>query len=156
MIVNLYVRGRIYPTEEIPSATLRPEPMSKVRDAIRTIGQERAKAMLPKPFIMWFEDHSTGCQISILAEADDKPRLLAWYSSEWYSSIYHFNDDGKIMGLQPEFQFAQSILDKFFADVFEEAAKAIADRALREVSAQNSEQRKKEDALDHYRKILTN
>jgi len=82
-------------------------------DAIRSLGQEKIASMLPTPLKLYVSDHSTGCQIRIEATIDGQC-LLVWQSSQWYSHIYNFNDEGKTMGLQPKFDFMKPMLDGFF------------------------------------------
>lgn len=75
-------------------------------------GREMAKGLLPEPFSLQFSDHDTGCQMTILAKG-----LPVWKGSIWYSNRYEFNDSENIPGLQPEFDFARPVIEKYFADV---------------------------------------
>jgi hypothetical protein len=79
-------------------------------------GKDLAKKLLPEPFELWYSDHSTGCQMTIIAHGNGDP-LIVWRGSIWHSSIYEFNDRGRLGGLQPDFEFAKDIIEKYFADV---------------------------------------
>ena len=78
-------------------------------------GRTLAEMLLPKPFRLWYSDHDTGCQMTIVTAS--KPTLTVWMGSIWYSSIYEFNDEGDTPGLQPDFAFAQPVIDQYFDDL---------------------------------------
>jgi hypothetical protein len=83
---------------------------------MQAAGKDLATELLPAPFKLWYSDHSTGCQMTIVADVD-KELVPVWRGSIWYSSIYNFNERGKISGLQPDFAFAKDVIDKYFADL---------------------------------------
>ena len=75
-------------------------------------GRALAERLLPKPFDLYFSDHSTGRQMRIQAKG-----LTVWQGSVWHSPGYEFNDKGHHPGLQPDFEFARDAIEKYFADV---------------------------------------
>lgn len=83
---------------------------------LRRAGRALAEEMLPPPFILWMGWHDTGHQPTIVAKANGET-LYVWRGSEWFSSIYEFNDRGHKGGLQPDFEFARAAIEKFWADL---------------------------------------
>jgi hypothetical protein len=54
--------------------------------------------------------------MTIVADVDGEKEPV-WRGSIWYSSIYNFNERGKIPGLQPDFAFASDVIEKYFTDL---------------------------------------
>lgn len=75
-------------------------------------GEALSESLLPPPFKLRFSNHDTGRQMTIYADG-----LNVWVGSVWHSGRYEFNDDGKIGGIQPGFEFARPVIDKFFASL---------------------------------------
>jgi hypothetical protein len=90
--------------------------MSERVKLMQAAGRDLATQLLPAPFKLWYSDHSTGCQMTIVADVGGNP-VDVWRGSLWYSHIYYFNERGKIAGLQPDFAFAKDVIDKYFADL---------------------------------------
>lgn len=88
---------------------------------LATAGRELAEKLLPEPFKLWFSNHDTGIQMAIVTGGQP---LFVWRGSIWHSGRYEFNDRDHHPGLQPEFDFAAPVIDKYF----EEVAKAVAAR----------------------------
>lgn len=116
--------------------------MSERVKLMQEAGRDLSTKLLPAPFSLWYSDHSTGCQMTIVAKVDTQD-VPVWRGSIWYSSNYEFNERGKISGLQPDFAFAKDVIDKYFADLQSEVAsrrKARDDRRARE--AEEAQDRK--------------
>lgn len=80
-------------------------------------GPQIALKLLPEPFVLWYSDHTTGTQMTIATKGSALTAAIVWKGSIWNSHIYEFNDEGDIPGLQPDFEFARAVIDKYFADV---------------------------------------
>lgn len=116
--------------------------MSERVKLMQYAGRDLATKLLPAPFKLWYSDHSTGCQMTIVADVGGEA-VPVWRGSIWYSSIYHFNERGKISGLQPDFSFAKDVIEKYFADLQSEVdarQQARDDRLAKEAAA--AEERK--------------
>jgi hypothetical protein len=100
---------------------------------LQRAGKELAFKLLPDAFRLWFSDHDTGCQMTIVT--NDDQHLLVWRGSVWYSDIYEFNDREKTAGLQPDFAFAGSAVTDYFAAVQAAVAEREAERAAARVDA---------------------
>lgn len=88
-------------------------------ELLKWFGQDDVRRQLPKPFTAWVQPHSTGYQATIRAEADGLPSIEVWRHSEWYSSIYDFNERGRIRGWQPDCDWAKPALEQFFSGLRE-------------------------------------
>jgi hypothetical protein len=124
------------------------------KNAIRLLGIEKVRSMLPRPLQLIFSDHSTGCQIEIEAKSEGVYPMLIWRSSEWYSDRYKFNDHGLTMGLQPNANFAKDVINKFFSNVRIEFDKHMATRQQRKKLSEENENRTKDYATNHYKNLL--
>jgi len=110
--------------------------------------------MAPPLFRVHVGKHDTGIQPRVHLEAPGAPPLKVWEGSVWFSSAYEFNDREKVLGLQPECEFALPALASFFAaverrinEVKEERAAA---RMLQEVEAEHNRGR----TVEYYRTLL--
>lgn len=90
--------------------------MSERVKLMQRAGQDLCMKHLPVPFKLWYSDHSTGCQMTIVADVAGE-QVPVWRGSIWYSPTYYFNERGKIAGLQPDFAFAKDAIEKYFADL---------------------------------------
>ena len=74
----------------------------------------------------------------------DALHLPVWKGSIWYSRIYEFNDSADIPGLQPDFEFACPIIEKYFNDleaaVNKREVEETTTRQERELSAESQKQ----------------
>jgi hypothetical protein len=90
-------------------------------DAAIRLGRDRVRALLPQHMAISISAHDTGCQIWI--RLCDKPEsatvadICAWAGSIWYSSAYEFNDRGRLLGFNPETDFAMGPIEEFFRQV---------------------------------------
>ena len=55
-------------------------------------GRELAEKLLPRPFKLWYSDHDTGTQMTIVVSGPGSSWLHVWKGSIWRSSQYEFND----------------------------------------------------------------
>lgn len=110
--------------------------------------------LLPSPFKLTVGAHDTGCQPFIWACAEGLPQVLVWQGSIWYSWSYEFNDRNKVLGYQPDCEWAEPILEKFFSDVAEAWATIQADRALKEAQRTAGAERQYKDAVAAYKALV--
>ncbi len=130
------------------------EGMKSIIGAVSLLGVNRVKELLPKPFVLDYSNHSTGCQIRITMEAEGVKSVDAWVGSIWNDSMYEFNDRDKRLGMQTECMFAAPHLERFFealADAVVQHATGSAKTAMEHQAAQALDHR---DVLDSYRKML--
>lgn len=120
---------------------------------LRRAGTELAESLLPSPFILWMGWHDTGHQPTIVAKANGET-LYVWRGSEWFSSIYEFNDRGHRAGLQPDFDFAKDAIDKFFADLAEAVERREAARVERQAREAEMASAKRLSAVDAIRDAM--
>lgn len=85
-----------------------------LRDASYRLGTDAIASIAPPSMTVHVGAHSTGCQPRIVLKADDLPAIDVWRGSIWYSSIYDFNDRGKVFGIQPGLEWAKPQIDAFF------------------------------------------
>ena len=128
--------------------------MLKQANSYGSIGIDALRKMLPAPLkLSSLSDHDTGCQIRITLEAPGQSTIVAWEGSVWNSSSYEFNDEKKVLGLNPKCDFMEPALTRFFQAV----QKALDDRedeiAARKAAQEQREQQKEQDALDYYRRM---
>lgn len=83
-------------------------------------GRDLSTKLLPDPFRLWFSDHDTGIQMTIVLPMKGREPLTVWRGSIWHSHIYEFNDRGVIAGLQLDFEFARPVIDEYFDSVARE------------------------------------
>lgn len=116
---------------------------------LKQAGRDLAAELLPRPFKLWHSSHDTGCQMTIQTDIPGKSPMTVWRGSIWYASCYEFNDRDDIPGLQPAFDFARDIIDRYFAELGAAVAKRDADRAIaKAIDAATAEARCKADQLD--------
>ena len=115
-------------------------------------GRDVATKLLPEPFSIWHEDHSTGIQMTIVTKA--QPAQIVWRGSIWHSSIYEFNDHGHIPGLQPEFEFAREAIDKYFRDLRDAVEKRAAEYKAIQDAREQEAKAKKQSAIEATRKAV--
>lgn len=123
-----------------------------LRDAWRSLDIRWIEAQLPEPFKVWMSNHDTGCQVTIMAEAEGYPRIAAWTGSIWYSSCYDFNDRGKTLGLNPEFEFAAPVIFGFFETVQQALIEHQTKQALQDAERTGAEEVQRRNALDFYKR----
>src|SRR5262249_35034118 len=78
-------------------------------------GEPLAVDLLPDAFRLYYSNHETGRQMRIVTAA--QPAQTVWQGAVWHHSRYEFNDRGHVPGLQPDFAFAQTTIDAYFARV---------------------------------------
>jgi len=127
--------------------------MSERVRLMQAAGRDLATELLPAPFKLWYSDHSTGCQMTIVALVD-KEWLPVWRGSIWYSSIYHFNEMGKIAGLQPDFAFARDVIEKYFSDLQSAVDARVRARDERKAAEAAAAQERKAASIDTIRRQL--
>lgn len=93
---------------------------------LASAGRELAEKLLPEPFSLRFSNHDTGIQMTILGGGE-----TVWRGSVWHSSRYEFNDEKHYPGIQPDFEFAKPVIDKYFLDVRSAVAERDAARESR-------------------------
>lgn len=107
-------------------------------------GRGIATKLLPKPFELWFSDHSTGIQMTVVLPQEGGQPIPVWKGSVWHFPSYEFNDRGDHPGLQPEFDFARNAIEQYFEDIAAAISKrkaaAEAFRQQRELTAEKSRQ----------------
>ncbi len=118
-------------------------------------GQWLLNAALPDGFKINLDTHSTATHCSIYLTMEDKPDLLIWYKTNWCSSSYEFNEQGKTIGMQSGCGFIEDKLINFVLEV--EATIVGIDRE-QEKASQDEDLRIKtnKDALiEHYRQTYS-
>jgi hypothetical protein len=116
-----------------------------LKQAYSYLSKEQIQAFLPNPYKVHIDSHDTGFQADICAQAEGQPRLMVWRCSIWYSSVYSFNDKDKVMGIQPECEFAQPVVDEFmgklkaFVEAQEKAAEVAKERKALDAEAKRKE-----------------
>lgn len=114
---------------------------------MRRVGRDVCLSILPKPFLLSFSDHDTGCQMALYTVSEKGQRIEAWKGSEWFSSIYEFNDAKDRPGVQPGFEWAAPLLVEYFAGLQLLADDADARRAQRQTQQQASAEADREAAI---------
>ncbi len=114
---------------------------------LQKAGRHLSEVLLPEPFSLWYSDHSTGCQMTIVARRDHD-HLPVWKGSIWYSSTYEFNDRDDVAGLQPDFAFAKPVIEKYFADLEAEVSRLAADRDRQNAERAAAAAKSKRDFLE--------
>jgi hypothetical protein len=123
---------------------------------LRRAGRTLATDLLPKPFLLWYSDHDTGCQMTIVAPAEDgRMPLPVWKGSIWHSSIYEFNDRDDIGGLQPDFAFAKDAIEAYFTEVAAEVSKREKAAAERRAERAREESEAKQRAIEDVRRKIS-
>lgn len=117
-------------------------------------GRTLATALLPKPFGLWYSDHDTGCQMTIVATQPNGSSLKVWRGSIWNSRIYEFNDQDDIPGLQPDFAFAAPVIEKYFSDVREAVEKRDVEHAEQKSAAEAKNVEAKRTAIEDVKQQL--
>lgn len=110
-------------------------------------GRELSEKLLPEPFKLWHADHSTGIQMTIVTAIEGKPQAHVWQGSIWHHSRYEFNDEKDIPGLQPDFEFARPVIEKYFRDVAAAVAERDVERQAARERADAAEQSKHQELI---------
>lgn len=90
---------------------------AKQTNLLASAGRELSETLLPRPFSLWYSKHDTGTQMTIVVPNPADGALIVWRGSVWHHSRYELNDEDHVPGLQPEFEFARHVIDKYFSDV---------------------------------------
>src|ERR1700730_4587382 len=87
----------------VPAVTIEQARLTTLlRDAAGELGLEAIRTLLNPPLEVTLSVHDTGCHAWIELRSDGLPRVRVWEGSVWYSACYTFNDERKLLGLQPE------------------------------------------------------
>lgn len=114
-------------------------------------GEDLAASLLPAPFKLRYSNHSTGRQMTIVAQSEGKPTLTVWRGSVWHSSIYEFNDREAIPGLQPQCEWVESIIAQYFTDVSEAVKARKAERDATKAAAATKTEEARIEAINFYK-----
>lgn len=125
-----------------------------LKEARYTVGKEKLQSLLPEPFKVTIGAHDTGCQCYVELQAPGRSPLTVWQGSIWYSSSYEFNDRNKILGINPEYLFAQDALVRFFETVQSLHSEELAERSMKdaEKSAKATEQHQND--VEFYKSLV--
>ena len=66
------------------------------------------------PFSVEIDSHSTATHVKIFLIAEGKPPLNVWYRTNWSSPSYEFNDRGRVIGIQPGYEFVKEYLASIY------------------------------------------
>lgn len=106
---------------------------------------------IPDGLRVALDTHSTATHCKIyLVDGDDE--LLVWYKTNWASPGYEFNEQGKVIGMQPGCEFAEPYLIHLFTTaihLLEEKEKVDKAKAEAKIEAEKESQR---DKVDRFRK----
>jgi len=111
-------------------------------------GRELATKLLPAPFTLWYSNHDTGTQMTIVLPGPGGSWLPVWKGSVWHSSQYEFNDRDDKAGLQPDFESARDTIEGYFADLAVACAEREAERKRRQQKCETEHAIAKSAALD--------
>lgn len=125
-----------------------------IRDANRLLGRDTLESLLPRPLHLSVCAHDTGCQPSIEARGDGIPRLLIWQASVWYSACYTFNDKDKVLGIQPDCEWAEPIIDRFLTSIQERMATHQTETAIACACRRVARDRSRAEAIAAYRRLF--
>lgn len=98
--------------------------------------------------------HDTATHGDIYLIDKNKPKLKVWYKTNWVSSSYHFNEKGKVSGIQPQCEFAAPIIgyiNKFCDDKIREAKE---ERERKEQQIKEKEQQEYTNLVSHFATII--
>jgi hypothetical protein len=73
--------------------------------------------LLPDGVKVRDSSHSTGEHCYVYLTLPDVPELLVWYKTNWFHSMYEFNERDKVHGFQPKCDFATKLISEFFHTV---------------------------------------
>ncbi len=120
------------------------------------LGSDRLISELLRPplQITTFSDHDTGCQISISLASPGKQLFKVWEGSIWYSSGHLFNDDNKVLGLNPKYDFVEPELIKFFDVVQNLYSEILVHQVMNRAITQAKASDKEQEDLEHYRQLI--
>ena len=139
----------------VPAVTIEQARLTTLlRDAAGELGLEAVRTLLNPPLEVTLSVHDTGCHAWIELRSDDLPRVRVWEGSVWYSACYAFNDERKLLGLQPECHFALPEIDAFFARVQEARAAHVTWVATQGARRGAENRRVHERALAQYKSLL--
>lgn len=139
----------------VPAITIEQARLTTLlRDAAGELGLEAIRTLLDPPLEVTLSVHDTGCHAWIELRSDDLPRVRVWVGSVWYSACYAFNDERKLLGLQPECDFALPEVDAFFARVQEARAAHVTWVATQGARRGAENRRAHEQTLAQYKSLL--
>lgn len=120
-----------------------------LKESIGVLGIDRVLASLPKPFLLSYSHHDTGCQIDISAEGE-----VVWRYSEWFHPRYEFNEARKVRGFQPDFEFTRPVLMGFFLDMRDAAESKKAVRAANEIAREAAADAARKEKIERIRQSI--
>jgi hypothetical protein len=127
-----------------------------LRDARSALGFDVVRSFLPEILHLMVDSHDTGCQCRIYSgEMFTDDYVPVWEGSVWYSYSYEFNDRGKVLGLHPQAEFAEAIVEVFFEAVETAYTNQQMNRVARNVEAEEDARQKRQVAVDALRGKLT-
>lgn len=112
------------------------------------------EGLLAPPLHLYLNAHDTGMQARIELRAPGHKTITVWEGSVWYSSRYEFNDRDKVLGLNPEADFAHAKVEAFFAEVERRLADKAAEAEKAKLVAQARDNCEHDAALAAYREML--
>jgi hypothetical protein len=105
----------------------------------------------PRGFKVKLDSHSTADHCSIYLTMDDEPDLLVWYKTNWCSSSYEFNEEGKTIGLQKGCEFIKPQLDAFIDIVRHEISEKSKEFERQLEDKEKTKSEEKDMHIDKYR-----
>lgn len=125
-----------------------------LKDARCTVGLPKMQDLLPGHFNLWLGAHDTGCQPHIELKADGHRSLVVWQGSVWYSPGYAFNDDNKVLGINPAYLFAHDALLQFFETVQSLHSEILTERSMQKAEGSAKQTEQGRDAVAFYKALL--
>jgi hypothetical protein len=110
-------------------------------------------SILPDGLKVDIRGHSTATECKIYLVGDGLTPLLVWYKTNWISSRYEFNENGKIIGLQPDCEFIRSVLKKFFNDALVLKQCRLQEKEDAIIEEQKALDEQKQELLEAHKKL---
>lgn len=90
---------------------------TQIVDLLESIRRADLRKITPPELLVELNSHDTATHCRIFLNDEELGRLLVWYKTNWYNSVYEFNEKGKIQGIQPGCDFIKDKLNGFFDTV---------------------------------------
>ncbi|MBK4737312.1 hypothetical protein [Noviherbaspirillum pedocola] len=87
-------------------------------------------------------------------KAEGRDTLDVWYGSVWYSTEYEFNDRGRVLGINPDYLFAQDAVARFFETVQKLHAEKVTDEVVDGITEVAKAAIRRDSSVAHYKKLL--
>lgn len=123
--------------------------------AVRTLGEDKLKEMLPVPFVLHqISDHSTGRHIYMAAKSEGLPWVHVWAGSVWHSSRYLFNDQINPPGIQKGCEWATEALSAYFDAVKDAHLAAVESRKANDAARSLAAEAERNAAQNAYAALV--